>query len=103
MKNQYHYASVLQALNELKSLGFTTDFNLQGEYISNHPDQYEIVHIYRYEGNSNPSDSAIVYGISAKNGEKGVFVAGFSANSSSKAAEVLGELSIKGRDSQTNE
>jgi predicted transcriptional regulator YdeE len=99
MKNQYHYASVLEALNELKLLGFSDDFNLEEEHISNHPDQYEITHVYRYEGNSNPSDSAVVYGISALNGKKGVFVAGFSANSSSKAAEVLGELSIKGRDS----
>lgn len=96
MENRYHYASVLKALEELKSMGFTVDYNLQEEIIYNDPNNYEILHIYRYEGDSNPDDEAIVYGIKAISGEKGVFVAGFSANSESKAALVLHELSIKG-------
>ncbi|UPT70905.1 MAG: hypothetical protein M0D53_00305 [Flavobacterium sp. JAD_PAG50586_2] len=96
MENRYHYASVLKALEELKSMGFTVDYNLQEETIYNNPANYEIVHIYRYEGESNPDDEAIVYGIKSTTGEKGVFVAGFSPNSESKAALVLHELSIKG-------
>ena len=96
MKNRYHYASVLKALEELKAMDFTIDFNLQEEAIYNNPNNYEILHIYRYEGDSNPDDEAIVYGIKSNTGEKGVFVAGFSANSESKAAQVLNELSIKG-------
>lgn len=96
MENRYHYASVLKALEELKLMGFTVDYNLQEEIIYNDPTNYEILHIYRYEGDSNPDDEAIVYGIKAISGEKGVFVAGFSANSESKAALVLHELSIKG-------
>jgi hypothetical protein len=96
MENRYHYASVLKALEELKSMDFTVDYNLQEETIYNNPTNYEILHIYRYEGDSNPDDEAIVYGIKAISGEKGVFVAGFSANSESKAALVLHELSIKG-------
>jgi len=95
MKNRYHYASVSKALEELKSMDFTIDFNLQEEAIYKHPEHYEILHIYRYEGDSNPDDEAIVYGIQSKTGEKGVFVAGFSANSESEAAKVLHELSIK--------
>jgi hypothetical protein len=63
MKNRYHYASVLKALEELKAMGFTVDFNLLEEDIMNHPEHYEILHIYRYEGESNPDDEAIVYGI----------------------------------------
>lgn len=97
MKNRYHYASVSQALEELKTMGFTVDFNLQEENIMRHPDNYEILHIYRYEGDSNPDDEAVVFGIKSTNGEKGVFVAGFSANSESEAARVLNELSIKGK------
>ncbi len=42
-----------------------------------------------------PDEEAIVYGIKSSDGEKGVFVAGFSANSESHAAQVLLELSIK--------
>lgn len=96
MKNRYHYASVIEALEELKSMGFTVDFNLQEETIFNNPNNYEILHIYRYEGDSNPDDEAIVYGIKSNTGKKGVFVSGFSPNSESEAAKVLHELSIKG-------
>jgi hypothetical protein len=96
MKNRYHYASVSKALEELKSLGFAIDFNLLEEDIMNHPNNYEILHIYRYEGDSNPDDEAIVYGIKSNTGEKGVFVAGFSPNSESEAAKVLNELTIRG-------
>ncbi|MEO5777741.1 MAG: hypothetical protein ABIQ27_12620 [Flavobacterium sp.] len=96
MENRYHYAPVLKALEELKSMGFTIDFNLLEEDIMHNPNSYEILHIYRYEGDSNPDDEAIVYGIKSNTGEKGVFVAGFSANSESRAAQVLLELSIKG-------
>lgn len=96
MKNRYHYASVLKALEELKSMNFTVDFNLHEEAIRNNPNNYQILHIYRYEGDTNPDEEAIVYGIKSNTGEKGVFVAGFSANSESQAAQVLNELSIKG-------
>jgi len=96
MKNRYHYASVLKALEELKAMGFTVDFNLQEEVITNHPTHYEILHIYRYEGDTSPDEEAVVYGIKSNRGEKGVFVAGFSANSESEASKVLHELSIKG-------
>lgn len=97
METKYHYASVLKALEDLKNLGFVIDFNLQEVAIQNNPDDYEIVHIYRYEGDSNPDDEAIVYGIKTKSGEKGVFVAGFSANSESEAEQVLRAISIKGK------
>jgi len=96
MKNRYHYASVLKALEELKAMDFVVDFNLQEEVIMNHPGNYEILHIYRYEGDTSPDEEAVVYGIKSNTGEKGVFVAGFSPNSESEAAIVLHKLSIKG-------
>jgi len=96
MKNRYHYASVIKALEELKTMGFTVDFNLLEEDIMRNPNHYEILHIYRYEGETNPDDEAIVYGIRSNTGEKGVFVAGFSPNSENQAAKVLNELCIRG-------
>ncbi|MDN3677564.1 hypothetical protein QWY90_09575 [Flavobacterium paronense] len=96
MKNRYHYASVLKALEELKAMDFVVDFNLQEDAIMSNPENYQILHIYRYEGDTNPDEEAIVYGIKSSTGEKGVFVAGFSPNSESHAAQVLHELSIKG-------
>ncbi|RTY94919.1 hypothetical protein [Flavobacterium sp. GT3R68] len=97
MKRMYHYATVSDALTELGEKGYTTDFNLKEEDIITNSLHYEIEHVYRYEGNSDPGDEAVVYGIKATSGEKGVFVAGFAA-SDSEAAQVLNEMSIRGRE-----
>jgi len=97
MKNIYHYDSVSKALDDLNEKGFTYDFNLHEEDIAKSPDKYEIVHVYRYEGDSNPDDAAMVFGIKSKSGKKGVFVTGFAANSVSEAAQALIKLNIHNR------
>ena len=94
----YHYATVSKALEELKEKGFTIDFNVQEKRIIDSPDDFEIVHLYRYEGESDPGDEATVFGIKSSTGEKGVFVAGLSAFTDNSAAMVLNELTIKGRE-----
>ena len=68
--------------------------------LKKNPHNYEIQHIFRYEGESDPGDEAVVYGIISTSGEKGVYVAGFSANSESEAATVLAKLCIQGNDQQ---
>jgi hypothetical protein len=40
--------------------------------ILQNPQKYEIKHIYRYEGNTDPGDEAVVYGIQSKSGKKGL-------------------------------
>lgn len=99
-RQMYHYATVSRALDELKEKGFTTDFNIQESRIINNPDDFEIVHIYRYEGESDPGDEATVYGIKAKDGEMGVFVAGDLSLGEKSATKVLNDLSIKGRENR---
>jgi hypothetical protein len=94
----YHYATVSKALEELKEKGFTIDFNIQEKRIIDSPDDFEIVHLYRYEGESDPGDEATVFGIKSSTGEKGVFVAGLSTFADNSAALVLNELTIKGRE-----
>ena len=93
----YHYTTVAKALEELKDKGFTVDFNIQENRIVNSPDEFQIVHVYRYEGESDPGDEATVFGIKSSTGEKGVYVAGLSAFSDNTASMVLNELTIKGR------
>ena len=94
----YHYATVSKALKELAEKGFTVDFNLEEDRIKKNKNDFEIVHIYRYEGESDPGDEATVYGIRSKDGEQGVFVAGLSSYTEKSAAKVLHEMSIKGRE-----
>jgi hypothetical protein len=99
-KGMYHYATVSKALEELKEKGFTVDFNIQETKIINNPSDFEIVHIYRYEGESDPGDEATVFGIKSITGEKGVYVAGLSASADNSAIMVLNDLAIKGKDAQ---
>lgn len=99
-KRMYHYTTVSKALEELKEKGFTVDFNIQESKIINNPNDFEIVHIYRYEGESDPGDEATVFGIKSISGEKGVYVAGLAASADKSAALVLNDLAIKGKEQQ---
>jgi hypothetical protein len=94
MKPTYHYTTVLEALDDLKEKGFHNDFNLIHEAIKENPHHYSVEHVYRYEGDSDPDEESVVYGIISDSGEKGVFVAGFSANSDNAAAQIIEKLSI---------
>lgn len=99
-RQMYHYATVSKALQDLKDKGYTTDFNLEEDRIKNHYEDFEIEHIYRYEGESDPGDEATVYGIKAKSGERGVFVVSPGAFTEDGAAKVLLDMTIKGRTEQ---
>ena len=97
MERQLHYATVTEALNELRKEGFTLDFNLEGNAIvcdegRFEHDDFEIVDVYRYEGNSDPADEASVYAIQSKSGLKGVLVTGYGISSDAKSAEILKKL-----------
>ena len=97
MIRMYHYATVSKALDQLNEKGFTFDFNLNPDVIKKNPEKFEIVHVYRYEGDSDPGDEAVVYGIKSTSGKKGVYVTGFSADTDLETAKLLSDLSIKGR------
>ena len=94
METRYHYSTVINALKELNENGFVTDFNLHENEILDHPNNYRITDIYRYDGGNNPDEEATVYGMESIIGEKGVFVAGGSANSNNIAAKVLNNVQI---------
>ncbi len=95
MKPTYHYTTVLEALEDLKEKGFHHDFNLHHEIIIANPQDYAVEHVYRYEGDTDPDEESVVYGIVSISGQKGVYVAGFSANSENQAALILEKLCIK--------
>ncbi|MBC5839564.1 hypothetical protein H8R25_16845 [Flavobacterium sp. F-392] len=100
MKPIYHYATVTESLNNLSKMGYEYDYNIHQDEIKDQPHHFEIDHVYRYEGNSDPSDQAVVYGISSKNGIKGVYVAGFSANSDTNVTQILDKLCMGDHDQQ---
>ncbi|MBQ0147946.1 MAG: hypothetical protein KBS93_05770 [Flavobacteriaceae bacterium] len=47
-KLQYRYKSLSIALEELKELGYTNDYNIEKEQIKAKPELFDITYIYRY-------------------------------------------------------
>ena len=73
-----------ERIEQLRKEGYTTDFNLEDEKISNNTnsiiynvDQLDIDNVYRFEGTSNPDDNCILYAISTDDHIKGVLVDGY--------------------------
>ena len=95
MKRSFHYATVTEAINLLRQQGYLTDFNIHGNTLQadgDGADDFEVTDVYRYEGNSDPADEAVVYGIVSKSGIKGVLVTGYGDNSDTVSASLLAKL-----------
>jgi hypothetical protein len=95
----YQYDSVSHALEELRKKGYTTDFNLEENCLVCNTqkftaDDFDIKEVVRFEGNSDPADEAIVYGIESKTGVKGVLVNGYGYSSDSMGEEIAKKLSM---------
>jgi hypothetical protein len=86
MKQKFHYATVTEAIEQLKSQGFTLDLNLK----ENH-----FVDLYRYEGPSDPADEATVYALASASGIKGIFVSGYGISTDDESTETLKQLHYK--------
>ena len=100
MKQKFHYATISEAIDQLKKQGFILDFNLDKnrfkvgdqEYTA---DEFEIVDLYRYEGPSDPADEATVYALASKSGVKGILVSGYGTSSDEESTETLKHLHYK--------
>ncbi|MBC7874161.1 MAG: hypothetical protein H7Y01_09210 [Ferruginibacter sp.] len=92
------YDTVSEAVNGLKKRGFELDFNLRENCLVCHEDKFnvddfEIVETHRFEGNTDPSDEAVVYAIESKNGMKGVLVNGYGISADPLSSEMAKKLS----------
>lgn len=96
------YDTVVEALNGLRSRGFTIDFNIAFDKLMCHrtgiclnPSEFDIVEVYRFEGDTNPSDEDAVYAISSSDGKvKGVIMTAFGTYADSISADMLKKLSM---------
>ena len=95
----YSYDTVTAAVNGLKQRGYKLDFNLEENCIVCHvgkfnPGDFEITEVYRFEGNTDPADEAVVYAIESNKGHKGILVNGYGPSSNEMGAEMAKKLSI---------
>jgi len=75
------------------------DFNLSENCIVCHedkfdPEDFEIVEVYRFEGNSDPADEAVVYAVESNKGHRGVLVNGYGPTSESMSSEMAKKLQL---------
>ena len=95
----YAYDTVSAAVSELKKRGYSMDFNLKDNCLICHEDKFdindfEIVEFYRFEGDSDPADEAVVYAIESSKGQKGVLVNGYGPTSDAMSAEMAKKLHV---------
>lgn len=93
------YDTVTAAVTDLKDRGYTLDFNLQENCIICNDEkfdheEFEIMEVYRFEGDSDPADEAIVYGIISKTGVKGILVNGYGPSADQVTAEMAQKLNM---------
>jgi hypothetical protein len=96
------YDTVTEALKDLKLRGFTTDFNIAFDKlmcsenkVCLNPNEFEIVEVYRFEGETDPGDENVVYAVESKDGKiKGSFSSAFGTYAETASNEMLQKLSM---------
>jgi hypothetical protein len=88
--------SLVTVLARIENLGFTSQFEINGKsmvslrtYKHYLPNEIKIVHFYRFEGESNPEDSSIMYAIETYDKEKGTLVDGYGTASDPSTADFM--------------
>lgn len=99
--NKYDNAPTLSGtMAKLRKEGYTEDFNLGFDCIHCNrkavkvfPTEFHIDQFYRFEGESDPADSSILYAISSEKHElKGVLVNGYGIYSEEITNEMIQKL-----------
>ena len=108
MKN---YDTVTEAVKGLKEKGYNIDFNIAFDKlvcsenkICLQPDEFEIVEIHRFEGDSNPDDEDVVYAVESKDARpddpvgrgklKGIITSAFGLYADPISNKIIQKLSI---------
>lgn len=85
-----------EVVKELKDRGFTADFIYRDNKLlttdkkkSYNAEDLTIIDEYRFEGDSDPADMAILYSIETNSGDKGTLVDSYGADSSLELEKFL--------------
>ena len=95
------YVTLTGLLTELRKEGYVEDLNLYQHFPGNDvnrafPGDFKVDKVFRFEGDSNPSDSSILYAISSESQQlKGVLVNAYGIYSESVTDEMVNKLDIR--------
>lgn len=101
------FETLSQAVTHLEREGYTHDFNLHPEWIECpplnkkfSPEEFHVDQVHRFEGQTNPDDSSILFAISSSDGVKGLLIDAYGPYSDSLSPLMIKKLTI---DSHTNQ
>ena len=103
-----NYGTLSETINALIGKGYIHDFNIQEDCITCHqtkdslsPNDFQIDKVYRFEGESNPDDQAILYAISAPNFKlKGTLVNGYGISANLITSKLIDRLETNKKNSK---
>ena len=94
------FETLFEAITDLKSRGYSSDFNLHPEWIECpplnlklNPTEFHVDEVHRFEGATDPDDSAVLYAISSRD-IKGLLVDAYGAYSGALSSEMINRLTI---------
>ena len=98
-----YYDTLSQAVKGLQDKGYNQDLNLHSDYIEckaldvkMYTDQFEIDEMHRFEGDSNPADSSILFAVSSKAFQlKGLLIDAYGPYADPLKTEMIQKLKFK--------
>jgi hypothetical protein len=98
------YETLSEAMIALKASGYKDDLKLgadsiecQSRNVRLRPEDFHVDQVHRFEGMTNPDDSAVMYAISSPKGVKGLLVDAYGAYAESISPAMIDKLRIDGR------
>lgn len=96
------FETLSETMSYLQNLGYTFDFNLKRNQLECkelnkifNAEELIVDHHYRFEGDSNPDDTAILFAIHTNTGVKGLLVDAYGTYSDSESRELIKKLIMK--------
>ena len=91
-----------EVIPKLREMGYINDFEMiEGGMLSKQtndtfqPDELVIERVYRFEGDSNPDDEAVLYGVKASNGLMGIIIDAYGSDDNDDLADFLRKVKIE--------
>ena len=97
--NNNRYDTLAEASTQLKERGFNANLKVNDNTKLEDSDgnqfnssQVKLIEFHRFEGMSNPADSAIIYAVETETGEKGTVIDSFGADASEVTADFMKQV-----------
>jgi len=91
--------SLATCLNKMLKEGYTEDFQVTEEGLeslnkhnSYRPEQIQVVNFFRFEGESDPDDNAILYVIETADGTKGTLIDAYGVYNDQKVSKFMKDV-----------